>query len=414
MTTTTAVPQIRTVAGPGGCWPTHLQELVLDAALGDLDQAVAAFSEWVVATGFDEVESGSFRVLPLVEHNFEQLGITNEWSAHLRGILRRSWYENQVMLHATLPAVDVLQAAGIDVVVFKGAALGVLEYQGVGVRPMDDLDLLVPEDHAADALEALLAAGWQPGDVPLPRPLGALPEAFRRFRHGAPLHGPGGYDADLHWHATEAWCWPGADAGLWTATRAFELQGRRVLALSAGDELLITCVHGLHWNAVPPMRWVADAVTLIRSESIAWPALVERACELYVEPQLVLAFDYLVRRFDAPVPESVIGALRERRPDRFERAWFEALLHAGDMRTLAAHYGRYLRGARTDTGVRRWVGGLAAHLTYLFGCDSTNQLPAEIGRRARTRLGRRAPGRYSSRSAPLLSESDGHEPEGLW
>jgi len=32
------------------------------------------------------------------------LGIDGPWSAHLRGILRRSWYENQVMLHATLPA----------------------------------------------------------------------------------------------------------------------------------------------------------------------------------------------------------------------------------------------------------------------------------------------------------------------
>ena len=228
MTARDAVPAVSTIAGPGGCWPTPLQELLLDAALMDRDRALEAFAEWVAATGFDEIDSGTFRMLPLAAHNFNRLGITNKWSAHLRGTLRRTWYENQVMLHAALPAVDVLQSAGIDVVVFKGAALAVLEYGSLDVRPMDDLDVLVPEDRAAEALRALLDAGWEPGDVLLPQPIGALPESFLRFRHGAPLHGPAGFEVDLHWHATCAWCWPDADRGLWATTRPLELLGRDV------------------------------------------------------------------------------------------------------------------------------------------------------------------------------------------
>ena len=381
MTTTNPVPAVSIVSGPGGCWPTHLQELVLDAALGDRDQAGSAFAEWVAASGFDEIETGSFRVLPLVAHNLEQHGINTEWSQQLRGILRRSWYENQVMLHATLPAVDTLHAAGIDVVVLKGAALGVLAYPGIGVRPMDDLDVLVPEDQRGRCTPR-----------PARRRLGTrrraaaaarrrAPEPFLRFRHGAPLLGPGGFDLDLHWHAADAWCWHGADRGLWAATRTFELQGRRVRALGVGDDLLHTCVHGLHWNPIPPMRWVADAVTLMRSQHIAWPELVARARQLYVEPQLGLAFAYLVRRFDAPIPEWVIGALGERRAGYFERAWLGALLDRGETRTFAAQYGRYLRGASTDSGPLRWVGGLPAHLTYLLGCRAARELPVEITRR---------------------------------
>jgi hypothetical protein len=392
VTATDSVPVISTIPGPGGCLPTPLQELLLDAALGDRDQASAAFGEWVAATAFEEIDYGSFRLLPLAAHNLERLGIATTWSAHLRGALRRSWYENQVMLHAALPAVDVLQSAGIDVIVFKGAALAALEYRGLDVRPMDDLDVLVPEDRAAEAMRALLDAGWEPGVVPLPEPIGTLPESFRRFRHGAPLVGPAGFDVDLHWHAAEAWCWPGADRGLWATTRPLELQGRQVRALAPGDELVLACVHGLHWNPVPPMRWVADAVTVIRSEAIAWPRLVQRARELLVEPQLVLAFEYLRHRFEAPVPEWVMRELHHRRPGHFERAWLDSLLHGRDMRSLAAHYGRYLRGARTDSGLRRWAGGLPDHLVHLLGSESTTQLPAEIGRRATARIRHRRNG----------------------
>lgn len=199
MTARDAVPAVSTIAGPGGCWPTPLQELLLDAALMDRDRALEAFAEWVAATGFDEIDSGTFRMLPLAAHNFNRLGITNKWSAHLRGTLRRTWYENQVMLHAALPAVDVLQSAGIDVVVFKGAALAVLEYGSLDVRPMDDLDVLVPEDRAAEALRALLDSGVgagrrpaSPADRCAPRvvsPVSSRRTAARpgRFRSRSPL-----------------------------------------------------------------------------------------------------------------------------------------------------------------------------------------------------------------------------------
>src|SRR5215211_5724831 len=145
MTQDRAIPAVRLAGTPGTWRPTALQELVLDAALADHARADAAFTDWAAATGFDALDAGSFRVLPLVAQRFEQLGVTGPWSAHLRGILRRSWYENQIMLNATLPAIDVLHAAGIDTIVLKGGSLAVLAYPTIGTRPMADLDVLVPE-----------------------------------------------------------------------------------------------------------------------------------------------------------------------------------------------------------------------------------------------------------------------------
>lgn len=390
MTQARAVPSVRTVETPGTWRPTALQELLLDAALGDRERAAAAFAEWVAATGFDDVDGGSFRVLPLVATRFEELGITGSWSAHLRGVLRRSWYENHVMLHATLPAIDELQRAGIDVVVLKGGALGVLAYPGIGSRPMDDLDVLVPEGRAVDALRVLLRAGWRldPEAVPAAVCRGDLPESFRRLRHSIGMHGPAGFDVDLHWHAAYAWCWLGADRDLWATTRSFELHGRSLRALSASDELIVDCVHGLRANRVPPIRWVTDAMMVLRSEPLAWDALVRRARDLRVEPHLGLAFEYLRARFAAPIPDSVLGELRERKPGVFEREWFTSRTEGRSRRTLTAHYGGYLRGARGDSGFRRYAGGLPRHLVFLLGCETTAELPGEIARRSVARLRR--------------------------
>jgi hypothetical protein len=395
--TATRAPAVRTVATPGTWRPTALQEVLLDAALGEGEHVVAAFSEWAAQTGFEGIDKGSFRVLPLVAHRIEACGASSPWSARLRGVLRRSWLENQLMLHATVPAIDVLGNAGIDVVVLKGGALAVLAYPGLATRPMDDLDLLVPEARASAALTALRDAGWVLDRAHVPSALlrGQVPDPFRRVIHNVSLEGRAGFGVDLHWHAAQAWCWPDADCGLWATTRPLELHGRHVLALGAVDELILACVHGLCANPVPPIRWVVDAIMLLRSGPIPWDALVARARELVVEPHLVLAFGYLRSRFDAEIPDWVVDALRERRPSYVERQWLDAHVDQRDGRSLAAHYGYYLRGARRESGFQRYAGGLPEHLVYLLGCDSLADLPAELARRTARRLLRRPDGTRS-------------------
>lgn len=377
-----------TTTGGGGGWqPTPLQGLLLDAAFAPRERAEASFAAWDAATGFDEIDDGSFRLLPLVAHHLAELGVTTARGELLGGIQRRSWFENQMVLSASLPAVDALLDAGIDVVVFKGAALSALAYDNMASRPMDDIDILVREHEAERALSVFLDAGWEPGDVRLPRPTGSLPAEFRRFRHSAPLSTAAGHAIDLHWHATDSWCWPDADADLWASAREFDLRDRTVRALAVEDELIVACVHGVRWNPVPPVRWVADALTLLHT-TIDWCAFVSHARRLRVEPQLALTMRLLHDRFDAAIPVGVLDALCARSPGYFERSWLDSRLRRSDRRTLAAHYGRYERSIVPGDGPRTWLSDLPAHLAYLFGCDSSRDLPAELWRRTATRVRR--------------------------
>jgi len=52
----------------------------------------------------------------------------------------------------------------IDTMVLKGAALVPLVHRDPGVRPMDDLDLLVHHDDLARAEKVITAAGYRPSD----------------------------------------------------------------------------------------------------------------------------------------------------------------------------------------------------------------------------------------------------------
>ncbi len=193
----------------GGWQPTALQGLLLDAAFAERDHAETV-ARWVRATDFDVIDHESFKVLPLVAHRLEELGLENPESPRLRGIVRRSWLEHQLVVRDALPTLDRLRARGFDVIVLGGTSVGVLAYESPALRPILHLEVLVPE-----------AAG---DDGP---PTGST---------DTPVH--------VRTHATDDWRWPGADDGLRASARPFALLDRPLRALAPEDELLVSVCAG--------------------------------------------------------------------------------------------------------------------------------------------------------------------------
>ena len=62
-------------------------------------------------------------------------------------------------------AVRPLTEAGLEPLVFKGPAVAA-RYPEPGLRPMDDIDLLLPAADHRRALDALAGAGWQVARAP--------------------------------------------------------------------------------------------------------------------------------------------------------------------------------------------------------------------------------------------------------
>ena len=373
----------------GGRWPNELQELLLKSALSDGDVAGQAYLYWRALGGLERLDAGSYRLLPLVGHNLERCGFAHQDMGTLRGLRRKTWCENRLLFARLAPAAAMLRQAGIPVLVLKGVPLALRYYCDAGLRPMRDLDLLLPEQRATEAMRLFESAGWRalwPRRYHLgPRDLG--------FRHSQEYAAGDGREVDLHWHALYQSTFPGADAAFWESAEPLEFEGMAVEGLCPSDELLHTLVHGSKWNATPPMRWVADAMTVMRAAAIDWDRLLRLTRRLHVTLPVRAACDYLARVFDAPIPERVLSGLARLRVDAAERVDYqrnqEPLQPQSLVEMAQSIYGSYQRGAR-GRGVLAQVAGFPRFLCFYLDEERPSDLWPRAARWAAGRVGLRA------------------------
>ena len=286
--------------GARGPFPDARQTLLLRAALDTGDRAREAWERFLAGGGrVEDLDDGSYRLLPQVYRNLESCGVGGDEMIKLRGVYRHAWYRNHVLLHGAGSLVRALQHAGVDVMALKGAAVTALYPGGLGTRPMNDVDLLVAPDDVERAVDVLRAQGFaMDGEFPF--------AVARRIRHSVPFRRQDGLEIDLHWHLLAQ---GGDDGAVWRRARSWTLAGTEVLVPAPEDQLLHTCVHGVGFFPAP-VRWVADAVLIIRAAGgVEWDILVAHARERDVTVAMAHALRYLRDEIGAAVPPAVIGKL---------------------------------------------------------------------------------------------------------
>jgi hypothetical protein len=120
----------RPVSRRGGCWPNPAQRLLLEAALLPGERALAAYRRWRAVVDLDDIDPGSYRLLPLLAHNLA--GAADAGLGRARGVLRHTWSRNLTLLASAAGIVTALEDAGIPVMILKGGALAVRCYASLG------------------------------------------------------------------------------------------------------------------------------------------------------------------------------------------------------------------------------------------------------------------------------------------
>jgi hypothetical protein len=260
----------------------------------------------------------------------------------LRQRLRRAFLWNTIRNQGILAERDRicahLTAAGLPVLVMKGAHLGPELYAGhLGVRAMSDVDVLV---HVADlqaAQDTLLAEGYGP------RAREPIADTVRRHRHLPGFRRPGGFPVEVHWTLSEGRgaTWGPERLGVWE--RAVPLGSTGALAMEELDALLYTCRRlGVHdgFGGGSSVAGLVDVGRLLERGRFEPAELRRRTREWGIGRAVSLVLILAEVLLGAPVPADLARAVAPRGiPDDHLATAVRTLTHPNPLRTL-------LRGGR--------------------------------------------------------------------
>jgi hypothetical protein len=230
-----------------------------------------------------------------------------------RSELSQSYYntvaQNSLLIQELFQVLDVFSQAGIPVIVLKGGAL-VWFYEEIGLRPMRDLDLLIPREQVTEALELLQKLKYHPAEVEI------VPRINRRIVHNTYLRG--GPDdrvgLEIHWDliAGQAddrfidtdWFWQQVES---LPVKGGRFSSRVIPQLHPTAHLLYITAHLMlrHGGNNERLIWFYDVDRLIRSGRVDWAMFETQAHRLGWGVVARYVLEGAAARFETPIPETL-------------------------------------------------------------------------------------------------------------
>lgn len=363
-------------------WPNAEQTLLLQAAVRRGEAARDAWTRWTASVDLNRLDAASERLVPLAAHNLTRAGLDAPRLGRLEHLRHYTWAKFHRRTASLLPVLQALHRDRIPTMLLKGLALVSQYYEHPGLRPMDDVDLLVGPEHALWARAILEDRGWRPVGAPVdPATL-----------HAQSFEADDRWPIDLHWRALWEVARSRTDASVWAHAVPADLGGVPVVVPSPADLCFQVIVHGSRWNDTPSFRWIADAATVItaRGGTFDWDRFVALADDYELVLPIRQALGLLVEVLDVPVPAAALAALDAHRASTFERVeqrlreWTSSPI--GCFPLVLCHH---VRLARAD-GAAAVVLGLPRYLQHAYGLPSLWSVPVDLGVRAARRVTRAA------------------------
>ncbi len=213
------------------------------------------------------------------------------WLSRLRADAQRCQAQELLLRPRLAPLLFApLEQAGTRPLVLKGGRLA-SRYPAPGLRPMDDLDLLLPAEWVPRAVAALVDAGWR-RHQPLSR------------HHETPLTHPQlpGLPVEIHHHLAI----PSerssrlTAAEVWAAREAVDVAGAPAWGVPPELELMVVATHAAKpYHAFERLIWSCDAavvVTVAASQGrFSWQVVEDMAAKWRARTALAVALAQAAR-----------------------------------------------------------------------------------------------------------------------
>lgn len=203
-----------------------------------------------------------------------------------------------------------LEAAGLDPLVFKGAALAHTHYAESWMRPRLDADVLIAPERRDEAIRLLRRRGYEQPPV-VSGDLISYQAMFVK-----PAEAGGEHVLDLHWRIANTHLVAHALSHAELVARAERIlvRGHVMRVPSAVDALLIACVHrAAHHADAPDLIWLYDIhVIAARMTGGEWSRFVDLAAERQLATLCARGLSLAAAAFHIDIPDHVSGRLSAR------------------------------------------------------------------------------------------------------
>ncbi|MCA9904453.1 MAG: nucleotidyltransferase family protein [Anaerolineae bacterium] len=289
--------------------------------------------DWPVLGRFAEKQG----LGPMLYYTLSQLELDSKIDAATWTFLEQS-VRRMALLHTLFEReqdqiAQMLEDAGVRFLWLKGLSVAKLVYPESYLRPLVDLDLLVPESQLDTAMGGLLAFGYQIQADESETLLGANRTIMRKLTHHVVMRRTSepAITVELHYRVGNylavkqhvdptQWVWehtvPNDD-------------GTLVLTLEA--LLLYLCAHIAlqHGDQAAELKLFLDVHLLITTKQLDWHIIVSQAIYL----RWTMAVEHVLRRtsnmFGTHFPVDVIDTLREQRTSDENESRFASLQNPG-------------------------------------------------------------------------------------
>jgi len=330
-------------------WPTRFEEQLLVAAFAP--EQVSRNALAACSAGDDETGKA---LLPLVYRRWPTEPGRLIESGRLAYLA--TWRRSREQMDRLAAVGAFFEAHGIRWMALKGAAVILGGQAELGTRAMSDLDILIEPKDVPNAAALLEQNGYRAEE-------GAAVEAIvsqTRVRHAWQFLAEPDANIDLHWRPLSRCYAPAVSQAFWEGAGRVSYQEHDMLVPSVSDQLFHACVHGLQWDWTRKVRWIADALSLMRG-AIDWERVARLAESAILSCRLGKALAFLRERFEAAVPADLPGSLL-RSAAHWEEREYEVLLKPcplGFRDSLAWHAYHFRRIRPFDEGWRRMPVALA-------------------------------------------------------
>jgi hypothetical protein len=294
----------------------HLISLIISDRAQDLDWDSFSSADWDLLVQLAQAEG----VASLLYWKLSQSERINLLPETLQKSLRAVYFSVRMKNDAIIKELEILteifNQAGIPVVALKGICFLLTIYPDIGLRPMVDMDLLMPVSKLTEAVQIAKSLGYveaipeaSPGLEDLLNHALCLIKTVSPFTTLEIHHGLVA-DRSFTFAVPVDWFWSQTEAmdGL-----APKLRINNLLMLSPIAQVLYASAHAMlqHGGSNTSLRWLYDLDRLIRlyAGRMDWDLLLSQARIFEWGSAVFAALSQTVAYFDTPVPRKILDDL---------------------------------------------------------------------------------------------------------